>query len=154
MSGMEVSLREAAEGDAEFLFGLHRVSLGAVIEATWGPWEDAQQREFHRAWFDPARLLVVVCGGQDIGVVDAHHRADGVVYLARIELLPQFQGLRIGTRLIEQLAARARDAGAAAIELDVLEANEGARRLYERLGFSVTGETSPKLGMRLALMRS
>ena len=58
-----------------------------------------------------------------------NERRGNMLYVARIELLPQFQNLGIGTRLVGQLVDDARRSGAAAVELDVLEANEGAAPL-------------------------
>ena len=146
-------LRPARESDSHFLFELHRVALGPVIEATWGPWDDAVQRRFHEAWFDPTRVAIVVCDGQDVGVWDVEERDHGTMYLARVELLPEFQSRGIGTKLVRELAERAESLAAPAIELDVLQANEAGRRLYERLGFRVVDEAPPKQRMRADLTR-
>jgi ribosomal protein S18 acetylase RimI-like enzyme len=52
---------------------------------------------------------------------------------------PELQRLGIGTHLIRSLEERARTRGLpAALECE----NESARRLYERLGYSVCGESS------------
>lgn len=151
MCTVTVRLRQAKVEDREFLFELHRASLGPVIEATWGPWDDTQQRQFHDAWFEPSRLFIVLTDDEPAGVVDAYRRPDGTVYLSRLELLPAFQNLGIGTALVHQLVAQAGSSGPAVIELDVLEQNEGARRLYERLGFTVVKDMPPKQRMRLAV---
>lgn len=89
-----VAVRRAAEDDGEFLYELHRQAFGEVVGAIWGPWDDTRQREFHDAWFDPSRLRIVVSDGTPVGVIDAYERDPGTVYLARIELLPEFQGKR------------------------------------------------------------
>jgi len=62
------------------------------------------------------------------------------VELAGIQLLPAHQGQGIGTYLVEQFLVEARRAGltpTVAVEKD----NPRARRLYERLGFVLVGET-------------
>ena len=41
----EIRLRPATPADGEFLYELHRRTLGDVIEATWGPWDDVQPYE-------------------------------------------------------------------------------------------------------------
>ena len=82
-------------------------------------------------------------------MLDAIRCEDDTVWLARIELLPEFQNLGIGARLMGQVVDEARRGGAAAIELDVLDANMGARRFYERLAFEVVAPSPPKLRMRL-----
>jgi ribosomal protein S18 acetylase RimI-like enzyme len=146
-----VELRPAVEADNWFLYELHRRTLGNVIEATWGPWDDAVQRRFHRDWFDPDRLEMVIVDGKPSGVVDAHQGEDGTFYIGRIEISPELQNRGVGTALIRRLIERARAVGASAVELHVLELNR-ARVLYERLGFRVVAAEPPKLRMRLDLV--
>ena len=46
----------------------------------------------------------------------------------------------VGTQLMAALEAHARAAGLRAVELEVVDTNPDARRLYERLGFVVLKE--------------
>ncbi len=50
------------------------------------------------------------------------------------------RGIGIGTRLLEEVASIARELKYQTLRLDVIDANPGARRLYERRGFVVTEE--------------
>ena len=75
---------------------------------------------------------------RDIGVVSVVRRATDI-FLSNIELLPAYQGQGIGTHLIRALITEARQKGIP-ITLQVLKVNP-ARKLYERLGFSINGET-------------
>ncbi|WP_025770789.1 GNAT family N-acetyltransferase [Thioalkalivibrio sp. HK1] len=50
---------------------------------------------------------------------------------------PAMQGQGIGTGLLEELSAYAETRGYGTIRLDVVDANEGAYRLYRRQGFVV-----------------
>ena len=52
----------------------------------------------------------------------------------------EFQGQGIGTRLVEQLAALAADAGIERFVAEVLPANLSMLRVFERVGFAVTRE--------------
>jgi ribosomal protein S18 acetylase RimI-like enzyme len=146
----EIRLRPATPADDEFLYDLHRRTLGDVIEATWGPWDDAVQRRFHRAWFRPETIEVVLVDGRRAGMLQAGPDAAGTFYISRIEVAREVQGRGIGTTLLCRLVDRARVAGAPAVELHVLQLNR-ARELYERLGFQVIAEEPPKLRMRLVL---
>ena len=144
MRAVNVQLRPAEEADDGFLFALHRSALGPVIEATWGPWDDQTQRAFHAAWFgDRSRLSIVLVDGEPVGVIDVQEQPGGLLYLARLELLPATQGRGVGSALMHQLIERAQFSGLRAVELDVLERNERARRLYERLGFQVVAARPP-----------
>jgi ribosomal protein S18 acetylase RimI-like enzyme len=146
----DIRLRPATPADGEFLYELHRRALGDVIEATWGPWDDGVQRKFHQAWFKPDTVEIVLVGGQPAGMIQAAPADAATFYVSRIEIAPEVQDRGVGTTLLRLLVDRARAVGASAVELDVLELNR-ARELYERLGFLVVGEESPKLRMRLTL---
>ena len=50
------------------------------------------------------------------------------------------RGMGVGTQLMAALEAHARAAGLRAVELEVVDTNPDARRLYERLGFVVLKE--------------
>jgi len=111
----------------------------------------ATQGGFHDDWFNPERLRVVLVDDDLAGVVDAYPSNDTTLYVSRIEVMPEFQGRGLGTRLMRQLIEDARVADLSAGELDVLAANGGARRLYERLAFQIIAESAPKQRMRLDL---
>ncbi|RZT16701.1 ribosomal protein S18 acetylase RimI-like enzyme [Kribbella sp. VKM Ac-2569] len=146
----DVHLRPATTADDEFLYDLHRRTLGDVIEATWGPWDDDVQREFHRKWFAPETVEIVLVGGRRAGMVQAAMTDAATFYISRIEIAPEVQGGGVGTTLLRGLLDRARASGANVVELHVLQLNR-ARELYERLGFQVVDVEPPKLRMRLAL---
>ena len=149
----DVRLRPATEDDDEFLYQLHRRTLGDVIQRTWNTsWDDDVQRDFHRKWFDPDRIEIVLIDDERAGVVDGHFDDEGNYYLGRIEIAPEFQNRGLGTELIHSLIDRARANGAGAVELHVLELNR-ARKLYERLGFRAIAEEPPKRRMRLELTK-
>ena len=61
-------------------------------------------------------------------------RVDGIAVSAAA------RGLGVGTQLMAALDAHARAAGLRAVELEVVDTNPDARRLYERLGFVVLKE--------------
>jgi [ribosomal protein S18]-alanine N-acetyltransferase len=52
---------------------------------------------------------------------------------------PEFQRLKIGTRLLYELIQEALDMGARAVSLEVRVTNWGAQRLYGRFGFRPVG---------------
>ena len=51
---------------------------------------------------------------------------------------PSIRGLGIGTALMQAAEAKARDTGKRTMSLGVITENEGAIRLYQRLGFTTT----------------
>jgi GNAT superfamily N-acetyltransferase len=61
------------------------------------------------------------------------------------------RGAGLGRELIEAAFERARERGCARMQLDVNEANSGARRLYESLGFEASSD--PPGGRNLLMRR-
>jgi ribosomal protein S18 acetylase RimI-like enzyme len=65
----------------------------------------------------------------------------GELLMDGLSVSPLARGGGIGTKLLAQLKGFAAAEGYRAIRLDVINTNEGARRLYERLGFVATTTT-------------
>ena len=57
-----------------------------------------------------------------------------------IALLKEFWNLGIGTKLFEAMIEAAKARGVSQIELEVIEGNERAIHLYEKMGFSIVAE--------------
>jgi [ribosomal protein S18]-alanine N-acetyltransferase len=60
------------------------------------------------------------------------------IHLNNVAMLPHLRGQGIGTALLQHIVEEGRRLGAKRATLEVRASNEGARRLYERLGFSVS----------------
>ena len=59
------------------------------------------------------------------------------IHINNLAVRPSYRGQGIGTALLQHVLAEARALGARRATLEVRASNEGARRLYERLGFYV-----------------
>jgi ribosomal protein S18 acetylase RimI-like enzyme len=137
-----VSLRPIAPEDMEFLlrvYGSTRQEEMALVD-----WSEEQkdaflrmqfeaQHTFYQANYVGAEFLVVLDDGVPAGRLYLHRRADEI-RLVDIALLPEHRGRGIGTSLLEDLFAEAGAAGKA-VRIHVERFNEGALRLYQRLGF-------------------
>jgi len=60
-------------------------------------------------------------------------------HLSLLAVLPGYQKLGVGKRMLEWLEASARTAGIFAVHLELRAGNDGARRFYERLGYAEKG---------------
>ena len=145
MPGPEWTLRPAAETDRDFLFELNKAAMGPYVAATWG-WDEDEQIAFFDARFDPARHQIVRIAGADVGVLEVEERPDEI-HLARIALLPEWQGRSIGTSIIGSILRRAADSGRP-VTLRVLRRNPRAIALYESLGFTSTRQSDTHVFMQ------
>ncbi len=138
------TLRSATQDDYDFLYRLHVAAMKYLVAQVWG-WEDAWQEHFFADHFDPAPARIVVMDGKNVGVIAVEWREIDA-FIANIEILPEYQGRGLGAAVIAHVIeeANARDFP---VRLQALKINP-ARRLYERLGFVVTGETETHMLMR------
>src|SRR5262245_60359163 len=59
------------------------------------------------------------------------------IHINNLAMRPQYRGQGIGTALIRHVLSEGKRLGARRATLEVRASNQGARRLYERLGFYV-----------------
>lgn len=102
-------------------------------------------RDHHRDATRPgASLGILTVDDVPVGQLDLH-RTEGAVEVLEVAVVPGLQGHGLGGAALGHVAGRA-DAAGLAVQLHVEPANP-ARRLYERLGFLVTGKESLHLAM-------
>jgi len=87
-------------------------------------------------------LLAAEVDGEVVGHVEARMRRDEAAgfagaYVEELAVAPEWRGRGVGTALMGAVDEWARGKGALTVALDHFHTNEGAHRLYERLGFKV-----------------
>jgi len=153
-----LALRCATEADLGALQSLYAATRAEELAAA--PWAQATKAAFlgqqfalqHHHFvthYPDADFLVIAAGPAVVGRfyrwrASASAEPDVVV---DVSLLPAWRGQGLGEALLRaamaQAAARSRG-----LALQVLHHNGGARRLYERLGFSIVGDSGAHLAMR------
>jgi len=68
-------------------------------------------------------------------LIELENLAAGTWYVNAVAAFPDARGLGVGTELMQWAERRADELGLRAVSLIVSDANRGARRLYERLGY-------------------
>lgn len=151
----EIQIRDAVDGDEAFLREVYFSTRAAEV-AIFG-WDDVQTRAFlemqfelrERAYamqFPGAVSSIILVAGEPAGRMIVERR-DAEISLTDIAVLPQFQGRGIASQLIGRLQAEASAAGVPLV-LSVDRTNDHASKLYEKLGFVVTGETQMNFSMQ------
>ncbi len=153
-------LRPVVDADRPFLVDLYGSIREPELEHV--PWDDATKRAFvehqfaaqdahYRQHYPGATLDVVEVDGERAGRLYVH-RGPSDIRIMDIAMAPAFRGRGIGTLLLEALVEEARESGR---KLSIhVEANNPARRLYERMGFAQAGESGVYLLMELTPERS
>ena len=151
---MKIALREAGSADGEFLLRVYAATRAA--EMALAGWDDAACQAFVRMQFDmqqrsyrmqfpAARCQVIECDGTAAGRLWLDRAARNIRILD-IALLPQYRGQGVGGFCLGSVLAEAQPGGGS-VRLSV-DADNPARRLYERLGFVRTDGDPLRLAMQ------
>jgi ribosomal protein S18 acetylase RimI-like enzyme len=148
-----VTLRPAGPEDGDFLHRVYASTRREAFAAAGLPEAQlagllrmqsaVQQRSWEQQYPGVERAVVLVDGAPAGRMyVD---RSGGEIRLVDVALLPEHRGAGVGGQLLRELCAEA-DAEGKTIRLHV-DRGSPARRLYERMGFVVTGEDEMRYAM-------
>ena len=153
MIPLPLDLRDATPADEPFLRALYASTRedelaavewpASVLEAFLRLQYDARAADYRRRHPDARQQLLLV-DGEPVGALWVD-RGASAWHVLDIALLPTFRGLGFGAQALRGLMADAAGTGHT-VRLAVAVANP-ARRLYERLGFDVTGRDEMNLSM-------
>jgi ribosomal protein S18 acetylase RimI-like enzyme len=101
--------------------------FGRVVP-DWLDWWEALRADSE---FDPALCFVAKAEGEVIGFCLCWTSS----FVKDLVVAPEWQGRGLGAALLATAMTALRERGATVVQLKVVTANAGARRLYERMGF-------------------
>ncbi|HJU66710.1 MAG TPA: GNAT family N-acetyltransferase, partial [Gemmatimonadaceae bacterium] len=122
----------------EFARHTHHAAYRDVVVRQFGSWEEARQDEFFAASWQATPHEIILADGVPVGYCAIEERDDGI-HLRELVIRPEAQGQGIGSTLVRQLQATARER-AVPIRLGTFHANR-AQELYARLGFRSIGKS-------------
>lgn len=129
------SLRAATGDDADALAALVQTAFeeyrGVLIPPSGA---HADTAAVLRAKLRTAAALVAESGGRPIGCVFYWHEA-GCTEMGRLAVLPAHRGQGLGRALVEEVEARAREAGSGMVRLAVRLVLAENRAFYARRGY-------------------
>lgn len=137
-----IHLRPARLDDYGFALALYLETIRPYA-AELMTWRDAAEAERFEGFWRSEQTRIVLEGAEAIGWVQVEELPDKV-FLRQFYLTPARQRRGIGSQILSLLI---REWAGRPAQLSVLR-NNPARRLYERFGFSVRGESGIKLLMR------
>jgi ribosomal protein S18 acetylase RimI-like enzyme len=135
---LTVTMRSPTEDDKENMHAIYNRAYHDVIVDQFGEWDASVQDDFfEHAWQQPG-FAVVLVNDEVCGFVSTEQN-DTQIFLLQLVIDPNYQGRGIGTQILEMIQQRAADTNVS-IRLDVFFANTEAIQLYERQGFTITGQ--------------
>jgi ribosomal protein S18 acetylase RimI-like enzyme len=131
-----------SETDHAFTWAVKEAALRPYVEGVWG-WDEAVQRGFHARDWETCPPHIIMFDGAPVGTIAIHRdqsgASSGLWHFGEFYIVPEFQKRGIGGNVLEGLIAEAA-ANGCGLRLEVIKINP-AKRLYDRYGFQVTGET-------------
>lgn len=141
----KLTRRKATPEDVPFLIKLRQETMNPHLPASGVNQSEEEHLQRVLAHFESAEILIK--GSEPAGLLKVVR--DGQSWeLVQVQLRPALQGQGFGTTLLKQLVSEARTANTT-LRLNVLKANP-ARRMYERLGFTVVTEKAHAFEMQRA----
>ena len=141
-----ITTRPASEEDREFIFATYKSTMKGYVDWAWGWDEDRQQAGFWNH-LPPSGFRVIVVSKSRVGAIHLSPDESGQSdHLGMMIIAPQWQRKGIGSAMLAKIIENARASGKA-LSLRVIK-NNPAKRLYDRLGFAVTGEDEETWTMR------
>jgi GNAT superfamily N-acetyltransferase len=135
-------IREARRDEADELAAIQREASLAAYPHIFPPElypfpTEAVQERWQEALDEPGVTVIVAEEeGRAVGVVISRPE-----WLDGLYVRPEWWSRGVGRALHDEVLARQRAAGSTRCHLWVLERNDRARRLYERLGWHENGDT-------------
>lgn len=142
----DIKLRQKMPGDTAIVHAIYNQAYRDAVERQFGPWNQAEQDVFFKDAWDKQEAQVITYGGVVCGFVVITNQPDSI-FVYEIILSPDFQGKGIGTSILRELQNKATTHNRT-VTLEVFLNNTDAKRLYERLGFAVTGSSSTHYQMQ------
>lgn len=109
-------------------------------------WQGADEERWRERLAIPGSVnFVALLDGRPAGMASGVPGNDGIPELISMWVSPAARGKGVGDRLVESVAQWARQQGATALRLAVMEDNEKATALYRRNGFAGTDKPAGPL---------
>ncbi len=142
---MDIEIRPAAFSDIE--------GMSVVVDSAWrenyrdiftadiiDKFTGRHRRESFKSLLDHGVDILVLTADGEVAALCAFQRSDALPDCAEIILMyvhPNYQRKGLGWRLLSHVLNELRRGGYLCAVLDTAEKNEGARRFYEKFGFTL-----------------
>ncbi|HWO94404.1 MAG TPA: GNAT family N-acetyltransferase [Dehalococcoidia bacterium] len=137
-----VTVREASGSDVPAVLAITRAAFEGYREEMPDYGALHETEDDIRGWLERGMVLLAEQDGVMVGSVRLAQLEDGDWYVGRLGIVPDAPGW-VGSRLMREAEARAREHGGKAVRLGVLASRHRLRRYYERRGYVLTDVYRP-----------
>lgn len=132
-------LRRVSENDYEFIYQVKKDAYQKYVEINFGSWEEEKQKEYFKKFIDGCKedAYIITLDGKNIGFYNGG-ATEGKYEIGNLCIIPEYQNRGIGTSILKDIISQ--NSGLE-VRLQYFKQNP-VGRLYERLGFKRTGETT------------
>lgn len=136
----DISFRKATPEDSEWAYGFFKQSIGHIIEAQLGKWDDVAQRRFFFEYdqFPTENSVIIMRHGEPVGFTEIRE-SDDKVWIPHIYLRDDVQRLGLGSFICEKALAVAQFIDKP-LKAETLKLNTAPQAMFTKLGFIQTGE--------------
>lgn len=137
---MKYLFRNCTLDDFDFLFELKKQNFKWYVDKIWS-WNDDDQKQRLRQDLKEhlQHKRIILLDNKEVGIYAVHITENGDLFINEISILKEYQNKGIGRKILEEQLKENHKKGIRTI-LQVFKENP-AKRLYEKLGFKVYGET-------------
>lgn len=125
---MDYTLRPAIEEDYQYCYRLTKKNMHGLYCRHWGGWVAAEFRN----GFVLNNITMVIMAGRRAGYISVKQTPDSI-YIDNIQISPAWQGYGIGSAILSRIL---NGSDKKSVKITAFDDNP-AKRLYERMGFSV-----------------
>lgn len=123
----------------DFVYEVKKNAYKKYVEECWGTWNEVEQKEYFEKFINAYKnsSYIIKVGDTAIGFYNDEELEDGSYEVGNICIIPEYQGQGIGTDILKRKLEEHKEQD---IRIRFFKQNPvGA--LYEKLGFSLSGET-------------
>jgi GNAT superfamily N-acetyltransferase len=144
---LDYNIRNSKPEDLDFILDLVEETFKEHIIKTHGKWNLNEQHEYWQNNLDPAYHKIIESNKDPIGIYAVSRRQDEIV-LDLIFLLPEYQGLGIGSNLLFKLIEESKNKSKK-LRLRSLRSNRKAIEFYLKKGFKIYKEDEKRIYLEL-----
>jgi len=142
---MDYTLRNSEEKDQAWLEVLRREVYRELFNLTWGGWDEERHQRHFSSFLKYGNIQIIEVSGSPVGVLQISE-SENELTIDEVQISPDYQGQGLGSKVLTDVINRAKELSKK-ITLATGLKNQGAFKLYRRLGFQETKRTETHIHM-------